>query len=104
MEHAIVQTLTASIREMDQPCKYDAATFGVLLPATALADAVEVAERIRSTIEQLQVRVAAGETLRFTASLGVAQAETNDHAAVLIQRAMQAVMVSAGEGGNRVEI
>ena len=75
----------------------------VILPATDLAAAIVVAERIRSSIESLKV-MNAGKELSVTVSVGVSQydsvrdSETRD----IIERADKALYKAKQEGRNRV--
>lgn len=67
---ATADILRASLRSFDIICRYGGEEFAIILPHTALHLAVQVAERVRASIEAAEVEFG---DLRFTitASLGV---------------------------------
>ena len=62
--------LKASLRKLDIPCRYGGEEFALVLPGTSLLPAIEVAERIRSSIAATPLEIG-GEELMLSASLGV---------------------------------
>jgi len=68
---ALFATILSGGRASDIPCRYGGEEFGVIVPATTIADAVEVAERFRRAFEEHQWR--RHPDLVLTASFGVAQ-------------------------------
>jgi diguanylate cyclase (GGDEF)-like protein len=61
------------IRLEDVLARYGGEEFVILIRSTALADAGKLAERVRSTIERLQIAAPTGKaTLQVTTSIGVA--------------------------------
>ena len=68
---ALFASILSGGRASDIPCRYGGEEFGVILPATTLAEAVEVAERFRRTFEEHQWR--RHPDLVLTASFGVAE-------------------------------
>ncbi len=98
----VAQCLQDTCRSMDLAVRYGGEEFVVLLPNTTSAEAVEIAERIRSTLEQTPLTLKDGTSLYLTASLGVASETGQPLAKDLLQRA-DAAMYRAKEGGrNRV--
>jgi len=102
-----VLSLFASIlsggRASDVPCRYGGEEFGVILPATTLAEAVEVAERFRRTFEEHQWR--RHPDLVLTASFGVAELAllpADATPADLLAQADAALYASKRSGRNRV--
>ena len=102
-----VLSLFASIlsggRASDVPCRYGGEEFGVILPATTLAEAVEVAERFRRTFEEHQWR--RHPDLVLTASFGVAEVAAlplNGTPEDLLANADAALYASKRSGRNRV--
>ena len=102
-----VLSLFASIlsggRASDVPCRYGGEEFGVILPATTIAEAVEVAERFRRTFEEHQWR--RHPDLVLTASFGVAELAllpADATPADLLAQADAALYASKRSGRNRV--
>lgn len=101
-------TRTAAIlrqqtRMVDVVCRYGGEEFAIILPDTQLRQAVEVAERIRHTIEQSPVVFDGGE-FNFTASMGVDVYRANDPVTPqnLIESADRFLYQAKEEGRNRV--
>jgi len=106
------------LRNVDIIGRYGGDEFTLILPNTDLQGAVQVAERMRITVEQVDKKtvhnsfrgVTTGslilaETLSLTISLGVAALDsTCDSAEVLIDHADQAMYMAKRAGRNRVEI
>ena len=59
-----------AVRKLDIPCRYGGEEFAIILPGTRILPAIEVAERIRHTIEATPLEVN-GKELLLTASLGI---------------------------------
>ncbi len=66
------QLLIASLRTIDIVARYGGDEFVVVLPQTAPSSAVQIAERIRKSIERNIFLKKEGYSLRLTASFGVA--------------------------------
>jgi len=75
LEHT-ARLIKETIRPMDLPCRYGGEEFAVLLPGTPLLTSVQVAERIRSTIEATMIDIS-GRELTLTASFGVCAYQRN---------------------------
>jgi diguanylate cyclase len=95
----VAKTLRKQARDMDLPCRYGGEEFGVILPATEVAGACVVAERIRNAVEA-SVTVCGDKTLKVTCSLGLSQAFPSDDAAKIIRRADDALYASKKAGRN----
>ena len=65
----IAGLLKQQVRKLDIPCRYGGEEFAVILPSTPLVAAMEVAERLRRTIEQSPLLFDEGE-LNLTVSIG----------------------------------
>ena len=87
---AATQFLKAAMRDMDHVARYDENTFGLLLPGAKLDSAEQIAQRLRQAISKCSLKLGAGD-LRFTVSLGVAQATGNDDGDSLLTRAEEAL-------------
>ena len=98
---AVVDCVTATLRNVDGLYRLGGEEFVVLLNNTD-ADACNlVAERIRQSIEQLQFQID-GQPLPMTASLGHATLRPTDDARSLLDRADQRMYAAKRNGRNRV--
>lgn len=83
---ALAAVLRGNLREIDLPARLGGEEFAVLLPGTSLADATTTAERLRVAVQAALVEPAADAPppgagdgrIRFTVSIGVAEAVTDD--------------------------
>ncbi|MBL8826464.1 MAG: GGDEF domain-containing protein [Planctomycetaceae bacterium] len=96
---AVSQFLAASVRAMDSLTRYQADEFLIMLPATSIAAAIQTAERMRQEISQRTVDTPAGN-LSITVSIGVAEANDQDDAVSLVNRALSAIVRAKAAGGN----
>jgi len=100
---ALFASILSGGRASDIPCRYGGEEFGVILPATATAEAVEVAERFRRAFEEHTWR--RHPELVLTASFGVADIaslEPGGTPADLLARADAALYAAKRGGRNRV--
>lgn len=95
----VAKTLRKQARDMDLPCRYGGEEFGVILPATEIAGACAVAERIRQAVEALII-THADKKLQVTCSLGLAQVLPSDDVAKFIRRADDSLYASKNAGRN----
>ncbi|WP_020206764.1 MULTISPECIES: GGDEF domain-containing protein [Cupriavidus] len=99
---AVAQRVAACLRDRDVVARYGGEEFAVLLPNTAFADAIAVAERIRGAIRAETVRYA-GHAIAVSASVGVAQAcHATASADQLVHQADEALYRAKAAGRNRV--
>jgi len=70
----VAKVLRATAREIDEPARYGGEELAVVLPSTDLDGAFNFAERVRTSIEALELPIPGreGKLLRVTASFGVA--------------------------------
>lgn len=69
----VTQTIKLQIREFDLLGRVGGEEFAIFLPNITKTSALEIAERIRSSIEKIQVQVPCEETaIKVTTSIGVA--------------------------------
>ena len=95
--------LKAELRMIDIPCRYGGEEFVVILPATPLLTALQVAERLRAALKHKPVEFEAG-SLTLTASFGVSTYSHDRHstASQLIQRADQKLYEAKHLGRDQV--
>jgi diguanylate cyclase len=93
------QFLTAVTRDVDLVAEYDLATFAVQLPGAELVGAIAVAERLREAVARCVLAAERG-ALRFTISLGGAEAMEGDTSQRLLRRAGEALDAAIRAGGN----
>jgi diguanylate cyclase (GGDEF)-like protein/PAS domain S-box-containing protein len=100
----VAETLHQSLRSTDTVCRYGGEEFCILLPGIDLDSAIEMSERARKNIAQIDFTCAHDNTrISITSSFGVA---TIDHRpeslGELIDRADRALYYSKRTGRNRV--
>ena len=93
-----------SVREIDLVGRYGGEEFVILLPETDSETAMQVAERLRASIEETPMKVSNRE-LNITVSIGVSRKDENTlDLETLIARADQAMYIAKHKGRNRVAI
>ena len=68
----LTQTLTSNTRETDIVARYGGEEFVVILPETDIADALDVAEKLRTSVAKANYARENGQSIKITISLGVA--------------------------------
>lgn len=97
----VARAVADSSREVDYPARYGGEEMALILPHTDLEGAYAIAERIRTTVEDLRIpRVDQRGTLRITASVGVA-ASSEGIKDTLIADADAALYEAKRQGKNR---
>ena len=100
----VSRQIAAHLRPTDLMARYGGEEFAALLPDTSLAEAVGIADRLRSGIEWASLSLGeSGETVRVTVSIGLAEARTEEALDVLIGHADAALYRAKENGRNRVE-
>lgn len=98
----ITQILKANLREVDLVSRYGGEEFSIVLPETDRDQALAVAERIRTSVENYTFK-AYDETLRTSISIGLAVFPNGgDNPGKLIDSADQALYRAKESGRNRV--
>lgn len=95
----VAKSLKDCCRETDLPCRYGGEEFAIVMSSTLGQDGGILAERVRTTIEEMVVDFE-GKKLKVTASLGMAQYSTGETAVDLIRRADDALYQSKDAGRN----
>ena len=98
------RVLRESIKGRDFAARYGGEEFAVILPQTALRDAVTVADQIRRTLaSRALMNKRSGESYgRITMSLGVSEMRPGEPLEQLVKRADQALYQAKRDGRNRV--
>jgi diguanylate cyclase (GGDEF)-like protein len=98
----IADVLRSTVRDSDVPARLDNDAFALLLPDTALANAVKVAARVRQAVNEASFDIARPH--RFTCSAGVAAIPDSVSDVDELLAAAAAAKEKAKAGGrNRVE-
>jgi diguanylate cyclase (GGDEF)-like protein len=101
-DHVLQQLAAAcatSLRPYDVLARYGGEEFVLLLPDTALAQACDVAERIRASVAALQLHSPKGEPIAATVSIGVAVLQADDPAPLAVVERADAAMYQAKRAG-----
>ncbi|MGQ0658175.1 MAG: GGDEF domain-containing protein [Chromatiales bacterium] len=98
---SLARRLTDCTRGSDMVFRYGGEEFTVVLSSTDTAGACLLADRIRQSVERMDVHF---ENIKIsvTASVGVATLTQGDNAAALLARADQALYNAKADGRNRV--
>lgn len=89
----------ASVRQMDWVARFETTTFAFLLPNTTHANALRVAERLRTNVPSANLSVD-GTLMQFTISLGTTEFMLGDSSEAIVHRAEEAMNASIRMGGN----
>ncbi len=97
------QRLRQNVRGMDLACRYGGEEFVIVMPDTSAGLAVEVAERVRESVEEMAF-ASGDKELQVTTSVGVAtlNRESNDDMKDLLKQADQALYEAKNGGRNKV--
>jgi two-component system, cell cycle response regulator len=90
-------------RQSDLPARYAGDEFAIVVPDEPLEKARCLAERCRAQIERIAIPVR-NETVRASASFGVAEAGDVPEPTALIDAADRALYLAKQKGRNRVEV
>ncbi len=99
----VAQLIKGSIKGQDLAARYGGEEFAVILPATALDDALAVAENVRRAVKDKElIKRSTNESLgRVTVSIGAAQLRPADTAQTLIERADKCLYAAKHRGRDR---
>ena len=99
---AVASVLTGSGRETDLAVRFGGEEFVIVLPGARLANARRAAETIRTAIAELEIPGPRAESMRVTASFGVAEFPTYATPEALLAAADAALYQAKRAGKNRV--
>jgi diguanylate cyclase (GGDEF)-like protein len=101
----VAERLRGSLREVDTIARWGGEEFVVLLSHAAEAEALEVAEKLRRAITEIDTPWAREQPFgHLSLSIGVAELRAGEDGAALVQRADRAVYVAKREGRDRVSL
>lgn len=107
----VAAALRANVRVFDTIARYGGEEFVVIMPGAGTDEGEAVAERLRRTVEALQVRTETNRIVGITISVGVTAIGTHSEAPEgpephleLLKRADQALYRAKREGRNRVVV
>jgi diguanylate cyclase len=100
----VANCLSENVKGRDTAARYGGEEFVVILPQTALASAVGLADQIRSKVESKKlVKKSTGDILGvITISIGVTQYDLNESADEFVRRADTCLYAAKRTGRNRV--
>ncbi|MEO5366233.1 MAG: diguanylate cyclase [Magnetococcus sp. WYHC-3] len=98
---SIGQIMKSYFRAIDFPCRYGGEEFCVILPSTGSMGALQVAERFRQKVQEMDV-----DGLKVTISIGVATYPESraDSAGAMLKRADGALYAAKKAGRNNVQM
>jgi len=99
--HLIAQRLLGHVRNSDMVVRVGGEEFVVLMPGADRATAEAVAERLRAIVAERAFAVA-GEAIKVTVSIGIAEGSLGPSPAPLLAEADAALYASKRNGRNRV--
>ncbi len=101
----VAEALRKPLRPNDMVARFGGEEFAVMLPETALKNAVTIAERLRVSVSQADPGKLDGKQLpKVTVSLGVASRQKKYTLDMMITAADAALYSAKSKGKNRVEI
>ncbi|MFK8068018.1 MAG: diguanylate cyclase [Gammaproteobacteria bacterium] len=101
--NSIAKSLIEHLRPEDTITRYGGEEFLAVLPDSDIHDAAQVAERLRTAVEETELFAVEGESLApLTLSLGIAQLQLHDNQESLIGSADKALYRAKGKGRNQV--
>lgn len=98
---AIASTLNKSVRRTDLVCRLGGEEFAIILPNTSEEDALFVAEKIRTEVEQTEILGYTDIYGQVTISIGLAKAEDQQTIDVVLTHADKALYLAKESGRNK---
>ena len=100
----LAEVFLLALRDIDFAARFGGEEFIVLLPETNAENALITAERLRASVNDIQVTLPQGEVVKLTVSIGAASyaASANDSLEKLIYEADKALYAAKETGRNKV--
>jgi diguanylate cyclase (GGDEF)-like protein len=98
---SVSRTILSTIRKCDYLVRYGGEEFVLIMPATKLSRALEVADRLRGIIENMAIQFD-GTSIHVTASFGVADLKTDYDKSHLFREVDRRLYEAKVRGRNRV--
>lgn len=100
----LAATIQETVRKIDIPCRYGGEEFAIILPSTPNLVGVQVAERLRSRIEDSEISISSDLSINITASIGIDTYSKGEKISpnTLIERADAELYRAKNEGRNKV--
>ena len=98
----VAEAIQLKIRKGDYLSRYGGEEFVLVLPDTKRTRAMELAERLKQVLYALRVKTPEGDTVKITASFGVASLRKDDDREGLIKKADDMLYKAKAAGRNRV--
>ncbi len=101
----VAETLKSGLRiDVDLAGRYGGEEFLLVMPQTDAEGTGVASERLREAIEDLEVEIGGGRTLKVTMSFGITEMGPEDTAESVLARADQALYESKETGRNKVTV
>ena len=100
----IADIIKKSIRGSDYAARFGGEEFMVILPETESTKAVELAERIRKTLENEIIPISEQESIHVTTSIGIATSHKNITTQTLMKSVDEALYKAKDNGRNQVSL
>lgn len=97
----VAQKIKSGLRTTDFACRYGGEEFVIVLPKTSVADAMNLAERVRQEISVSTVQIENQQELHVTLSIGVGEYLNGETMELLINRADEALYKAKQNGRNQ---
>lgn len=99
---AFTSIVSTELRRYDSLFRYGGEEFLMLLPNTTLDNAALLLNRIRETLAGTDIQVGNGQTIRLTASFGVAHLVCKETVEDALEHADHALLAAKAGGRNQV--
>ena len=96
----IAKLFTGSIRRPAVLARYGGEEFAIIVPQTGIKGALQLAERLRKTVEEYSFSAGAKKKLKLTISIGIGEYKNKLPAKELVERTDQALYMAKKKGKN----
>ncbi len=101
----VAQVCRAQLREIDLLARLGGEEFTIVLPEAGQTFGIDIAERLRQAVQDWVLRLASGDEIRCTVSVGVtSRIDTDEAVATILARADQALYAAKEAGRNQVRV